>query len=251
MKGNEDHDSHSPPRTLSVIVPARNEERWLPGCLASIRAAAAVLGRGPEIVVVNNRCTDGTEAIAREAGALIAHDDTKNLSRIRNTGVRASSGDIIVTLDADSRMHPKALRAVEAALSSGRYIGGGTTIRPERLSPGIILSGALILLMCGVPHRRISAGMFWCLRRDFDAIGGFNERLILAEDVDFARRLKAYGKTQGKRFHTLMGTPMVTSCRKFDRFGDWFLFRQPWILWRALRAQDRALADFYFYDYRH
>ena len=57
-----------PPPRISLVIPAHNEAAFLPACLAAARAAEARLAGGLEIVVVLNRCTDATEAIARDAG---------------------------------------------------------------------------------------------------------------------------------------------------------------------------------------
>jgi GT2 family glycosyltransferase len=100
----------------------------------------------------------------------------------------------------------------------------------------------------------ISAGMFWMYRRDFDAIGGFDEDKVIAEDVDLALRLRAWGKSRGLRYGTLWRAPMVTSCRKFDRFGDWFpvrmLLKNRRQLFDAIHGKDRTLADWLFYDFK-
>jgi glycosyltransferase involved in cell wall biosynthesis len=240
--------------TFSIIIPAHDEERWLGGGIAACREAQARHGGTVEIIVVLNRCTDRTEVIARAAGAVVVREDARNLAKIRNAGARVARHEVLITVDADSRMHPDTLVEVERALASGRYIGGGVPIRPERRSLGIRISALCINLM--ILPLGISAGLFWCWRRDFEAIGGFDERKVIAEDVDFALRLKTHGRAQGKRFGTLRRVPIITSCRKFDRFGDWFairmLLRHPLRLHRALHAGDHAaLADKFFYDFKH
>ena len=53
---------------LSVVIPAHNEEAYLPACLEAVQAAASHLGEEVETVVVLNRCTDGTRRIAESAG---------------------------------------------------------------------------------------------------------------------------------------------------------------------------------------
>src|SRR6202011_636274 len=119
-------------------------------------------------------------------------------------------------------MSQGALVAIDRALSSGTTVGGGTVIQPERSSPGIqvtLWSFNLWMRIC-----QISCGTFWCYRRDFESIGGFDENLVSAEDIDFAKRLKAYGKRVQRPFSTLRGAYIVTSCRKFDVFGDWCVF---------------------------
>lgn len=239
--------------SFSIVIPARNEEKHVGGCLESIAQAAAVHGARPEVIVVLNRCTDGTGEVARAAGACTVVNDSRSLSAIRNAGAQIAACDILATIDADSRMSKNMLVEIDRALGSGRFIGGGVPIRPERMSLGIFLTGAFLLTVLG--PLGISAGMFWCFRRDFEAMGGFDERIRVAEDIDFATRLKAYGREQGKRYGTLRRAHIVTSCRKFDHFGDWFgcrmLFQHPGRVLNILRGQDDGMADEFFYDFRH
>ena len=92
---------------ISLIIPAHNESAFLPACLAAARRAEARIDSKVEIIVVLNRCTDDTEEPSPcTMDVCIVREDAKNLSRIRNAGVGAASGEIIVTCDADSRMHP-------------------------------------------------------------------------------------------------------------------------------------------------
>jgi glycosyltransferase involved in cell wall biosynthesis len=231
---------------FSIIVPAHDEERCLGACLRSIQAAAEPYPGQVETIVVLNRCTDGTERIAREHGARLVDDDSKNLARIRNQGAAAASGEILVTIDADSTMSPNLLSEVDRALSTGEVIGGGVHMKLERLSLGILLTMLLVLPL--IVLFRISGGSLWCRRRDFEALGGFDERRLSFEDVDFGRRLKAHGRRQGKRFKTLVRAHIVTSARKFDKLGDWYLVLRPWLLWAMLQGADRELADRLWYD---
>jgi glycosyltransferase involved in cell wall biosynthesis len=238
---------------FSIVIPAHDEERCLGECLASCRAAGDDYAGKVETIVVLNRCTDRTEDVAREAGARVVREDRRNLSAVRNAGARVAGGEFLLTIDADSRMAPTTLGEADKALSSGRYIGGGVPIRPERLSAGIVLTGLALFLWLVPPG--ISAGLFWCRRRDFEEIGGFDEGRTIAEDVDFALRLRAHGRRCGKRFGTLWCAPVVTSCRKFDRFGDWFalkmMLRNPLAVRNAIRSGNNTdLANRLFYDFR-
>lgn len=221
---------------FSILIPARNEEAFLPTCLASIAEASKNVTGGVQTVVCVNRCTDRTEQIARDFGATIVHDDSKNLSMIRNAAARAATGEILLTIDADSAMSPNMLALIEEKLATGRYVGGGVLILPSRYSLGIVLTGIMLLPLAA--WYRVSAGLFWCYKRDFDAIGGFDESYITIEDVDFARRLKAHGKKTGRRFAHLFRAHITTSTRKFDRFGDWYLVKRPLYFWTLLRGRN-------------
>jgi glycosyltransferase involved in cell wall biosynthesis len=235
---------------FSVVVPAHNEELLLPRCIAAISDASEAVDGGVEIIVVANRCSDSTAAIARHAGATVVDNDDRNIAAVRNAGAAVASGDFIVTIDADSLMSPVALRDIERLLRPRSCVGGGTKVVPERTSAGI---RATYLVVAGLTFATgLSGGMFWCPRRDFEAIGGFDERLVLAEDLDFARRLRAYGRITGRRFITLRSAPMVASTRKFDRFGDWHMFamgRQLRAIRAAQRRTDSSWADEYFFQF--
>ena len=231
---------------FSILIPARNEETYLPRCLDSIKVAATPFLDQVEIIVALNRCTDRTEEIALGHGAKVVHEDGRNLARIRNAAAKAATGEIIVTIDADSQMTDNMLVEIDRLLRTGRFIGGGVTIRPERWSLGILVT--VLLLAVLLLWRRVSGGLFWCLRKDFEAIGGFNENLVSLEDLDFAKRLKAYGKSQGKRFTTIKKAHIITSCRKWDMFGDWYLLTSPRLVRRLLRGKSQEDADHFYYD---
>ena len=230
----------------SVLIPAHNEEAFIGDCLQSIKYAADRVPDGVEIIVALNRCTDQTADIAARHHAVLVKEDSKNLAIIRNAAARAASGDVIVTIDADSRMSGNMFAEISEKLGTGTYIGGGVLILPERWSVGICMS-ALTVLPFLLIHR-LSAGLFWCLRKDFDAVGGFNEALVSAEDLDFAKRLKAYGKIKGKRFKMITRAHIITSCRKFDTFGDWYLFKNPGLVWKIMKGDNQKAADLFYYD---
>lgn len=236
--------------SISIIIPAHNEEYYLAGCLEAAALAAQAVGVDVETVVVLNRCTDGSERIAREYGAKLVPDESRCIAAVRNRGVTASSGEIIVTCDADSRLHPKMLPAVLRELEHGA-IGGGVDIRYDRRSRGIRATEAVFHLVMRATG--IACGAFWTTRRAFDAVGGFDEKLLIAEDVDLARRLRKSGRARGLRYVTLWETPLTTSSRKFDRFGDWSFFTMPLLdgrrIWRSLRGSDTRFVDEYFHDF--
>ncbi len=230
----------------SILIPAHNEEAYIGQCLQSIKDATEQISADVEIIVALNRCSDQTAAIAAGHQAVSVIENSKNLARIRNAAARAATGDIIVTIDADSRMSRNMLAEIAAHLATGKYIGGGVMIRPERWSLGIFMS--LLTVLPFLLIHRVSGGLFWCYRNDFETVGGFNETLVSAEDLDFARRLKAYGKQTGRRFKTISRAHIITSCRKFDTFGDWYLFKHPGLVWNIMKGNHQKAADLFYYD---
>lgn len=237
---------------ISIIIPANNEEKNIKKCLDSIRKADLPSNVELEIIVVLNRCTDSTEKIAVQYGAKTLNDDSRCLSRIRNKGVKYATGEIIITIDADSWMSKNMLIDIYNLLSANKYIGGGVKVFPERFSLGINVTFFLLnlsLLITG-----LSGGLYWCYKKHFDAIEGFNEELAFGEDLDFAKRLRKYGKKHELKYKTISSSFITTSCRKFDYFGDWFIFKlmlfdQIEII-KGIKKKSNKFADKYFYDFK-
>jgi glycosyltransferase involved in cell wall biosynthesis len=238
---------------ISVVIPAHNEENYIGQCLSAVRKAGELAKSNVEIIVVANRCTDRTEEIARSFHARIVKNDSRNLSAIRNAGLRAAGGEALVSIDADSVMSENALFEARRALESGRYVGGGARIRFERYSPGLLVTHVvkeLIVFTTG-----LSGGMFWFCKRDFEAIGGFDESMYVLEDADFAKRLKQHGRRCGRRYIALPNSSIITSTRKWDKFGDWtffkILFREQKELRRSIKEEESEFSSKYFYDFNN
>jgi glycosyltransferase involved in cell wall biosynthesis len=240
---------------FSIIIPAHNEENYITTCLESIRNASRNYKNDVEIIVVLNRCTDKTEAIALKYSTKIIRDNSKNLSKIRNSGAKQASGDILITIDSDSWMSENMLEKIDKALQTKKYIGGGVPIKPERYSMGIIVT--LLFVCSAIKLLGIAGGLYWCYRKDFERIGGFNEDLLIGEDLDFAQRLKVYGRRNKLRFITLRKVYIKTSMRKLDKFGDWYLFTSMLSFIKHIKAlkhgnynkEHLKFADKYFYDF--
>jgi hypothetical protein len=71
----------------------------------------------------------------------------------------------------------------------------------------------------------LRGSVVFCRRKDFTEIGGYDERLLVAEDVAFLWALKRLGRSRGQQLTRLRSMKAVASTRKFDRHGDWHYFR--------------------------
>ena len=240
---------------FSVVIPAHNEEQYIGKCLAAVCAAAeAVYPCRTEIIVVANRCTDRTADIARQYGAAVLQNQDKCISSIRNTGVRAAKGRVVVTVDADTVIPRGTLKEVRQMLSTGQYIGGGANPKFDLMSLGIFCSSVYVawnlLPLMRKEHAYLSGAVFWFRKTDFERAGGFDVTLVSLEDMDFARRMNRMGRAEGKRWGTLKVSRPVTSSRKFDRFGDWYLIRNRKLTKQIFTGRDREAADSFYYDLR-
>ena len=239
--------------TFTVVVPAHNEEKYVSRCIKSIKAAADFYKGKTEIIVVCNRCTDRTAEIALKCGARVLYNDERCIASVRNTGIYNASGEVIVTIDCDNRMTKGTLREIAAKLATGKYIGGGAPIRFDRYSFPLYCNDRLCRIGFGITG--LYCGIFWAKKETFLAVGGFSETKAM-EDVSTAKKLKKYGRLQGKQYTTLTKNFLINSTRKYDDMGDWLYFRlilqNAGALVRAVfgdRKKLDKLLDDMFYDY--
>ena len=101
-------------QTLSALVVARNEEARLPDCLAS-------LGFADEVVVVLDRSTDGSAAIAAAAGARLLEGAWVLEGDRRNAGIAACRGAWILEVDADERVPPALAAAIRVTIAGSAF----------------------------------------------------------------------------------------------------------------------------------
>jgi glycosyltransferase involved in cell wall biosynthesis len=230
---------------FSVIIPAYNEEKYLPRTLGAIDKAARQLGEPVEVIVANNMSTDGTRHVAREFGARVVDVEIRCISAVRNQAAASAEGRYLVFVDADDCMSPNMLVAIKEVMTSGRYIGGGVAkVRYDRRSLGLCLTQSLI--NWSVALSRVSMFLFYTTPEAFAEVGGFDETLKATEDIDFAQRLRALGKQRGLGYKNLRSAHLVKSSRKFDAYGDWSIFRHPLIFLRACRNDQEVVEALWY-----
>jgi glycosyltransferase involved in cell wall biosynthesis len=193
---------------LSFVIPAYNEERCLPATLGSIHEAARSLGLDYEIVVANDASTDATAALAEQGGARVVAVSNRQISRTRNDGARASTGDRLIFVDADTLVSPAVVAAAMAAMDAGAVGGGAMPV----FDPGAPRYARWMLTAVTGCMRlmNLAAGCFlYCRRSAFDAAGGWDERHFAGEEIMLSLALRRHG-----RFVILRET-LLTSPRKF------------------------------------
>jgi glycosyltransferase involved in cell wall biosynthesis len=239
------------PVLFSVAIPAFNEAQYLPRLLDSLDAARARYHGGAdaiEIIIGDNRSTDSTAALAAARGCTVVDVEKRAIAAARNGAARAARGEILCFVDADSIVHPETFNEIDRVMRTGRCAVGATGVKMERMSVGIWATWALM-----VPMTRVfgmDSGVVFCRRADFEAVGGYREELLAAEDVDFLHRVKRLGRRRGQRFMRTAGARTITSTRKFDRHGDWhYLTQMSTLPFRMLFARASAMRKIRHYWY--
>jgi dolichol-phosphate mannosyltransferase len=116
----------APLATVSVVIPARDEADRIGPCLDALRGERDVL----ELIVVDDGSSDATAAIARGHGARVLDGAPLPAGWVGKPwalqqGLEAASGDVVVSLDADTRARPGLVRALAAALGDADLVTAG------------------------------------------------------------------------------------------------------------------------------
>lgn len=240
-----------------MIIPARDEEAYLPRLLDSIdRAREAYAGGAAavEVIVVDDASEDRTAGIARSRGSRVVTIEARRIAKARNAGAHAAAGEILAFVDADSQIHPDTFIEVDRALGSGRAVGGTSGAVFERRSAGLWCTHAALALLGillrgwqGVWRPAMDTGVVFCRKADFDTIGGYREQYRWGEDVWLLLDLKRLGWRSGRRLAGATASPAIFSTRKFDRYGDWHYFTMPFrIAWDAVRGRDTTARQYWY-----
>ncbi|MEX0783302.1 MAG: glycosyltransferase family A protein [Dehalococcoidia bacterium] len=174
---------------VSVVIPVYNGERFLGEALDSVARQTV---QPDEVIVVDDGSTDSTPTIlAAQPGHRVVTTTNRGPAAARNTGVAASSGDLVAFLDADDWWLPQKLE-VQLGLFEGAP------------SAGLALCHLMFHFESSVPGwmSRIDPAIAhpafipsaWLMRRQaWELVGPFNESLRTAEDVDWMARARDLG----------------------------------------------------------
>jgi glycosyltransferase involved in cell wall biosynthesis len=212
---------------ISIVVPAFNEERLLGESLAQMNRAAKAfepLGWEAELIVCDNNSTDKTAEIARAAGATVVFEPINQIARARNRGATAATGDWLIFIDADSHPSAELFSDVAAAIKAGQCLAGGSTVKMDANHR----TARLVVWIWNSISRtsKLLAGSFiFCNAEVFREIGGFNEKMFAAEELDLTVRLKKFARETGKHVVILSRHPLTTSARKLHLYSFWEHFR--------------------------
>jgi rSAM/selenodomain-associated transferase 2 len=207
---------------VSVIIPTLNEQ----AVLAKTLAHTAELGFD-EIVVVDGGSEDETVAIAQTlcphlTGARVI-TAPQGRARQMNEGAKASRGEGLLFLHADTRLPPDAKRLIISALADSGVAGGRFDVRFDSPSPWAGVISTLMNLRSRWTGIATGDQAIFVRRRVFEGLGGFSD-IPLMEDIEFSKRLKRAGRIARLR------QTVVTSFRRWERQGPLRTITLMWIL---------------------
>lgn len=221
----------------SVVVPCRNEARFISQCLDSIFANDYAVARY-EVIVADGNSEDGTRAVLEEyatkhANFRVIDNPRRTTAAALNLAIGESRGDVVLRVDAHSTIDPSYIsRCVHSLETTGAdNVGGIMYTHPasdgawsraivSALSHRFGVGNSAFRIHCDEP-RWVDTVFGGCYRREvFTRIGLFNERLLRSQDMEFNRRLVHAG---GR----ILLVPSIVS-HYYARTDIWSFCRHNW-----------------------
>jgi len=206
---------------LSVIIPAYNEEKYLPETLERIVAALSVAECDSEIIVVDNESADKTREIAEGFGAKVIRESVHNIGKVRNTGGKAAVGDVLVFVDADTLVPDVLFRKIAGAMEDEKCFGGAVSVEYGELKRRWMKFYLLGWKFWEKVFNSKQGATQFCRADAFHEIGGYDENIYVGEDVEFYWRLTKYARQNKGRLFFIESPKVKTSARKFNLMSLW------------------------------
>ena len=205
---------------LSVVIPALDEaahiENAVRGAFDAPSDPADV-----EVIVVDGGSADATASLASAAGARVILFE-RGRARQLQAGVRASGGDVLLLLHADTRLPRGWASAVRSALRDERVVGGAFRFRFDERSAVLRFIELGARLRSGLFRLPYGDQALFVRRRALEAIGGIPD-VPLMEDLDLVQRIKREGRL------ALLAAPAVTSARRYIEAGPLRAMLRHWL----------------------
>ncbi len=201
------------PGSVCVVIPALNEEEHLPAAVDAL--AAQTLSPG-QVIVADGGSTDRTAEIALARECRVVRGGLPGVGR--NNGAREARDSWLLFLDADVVVPSTALEEALSIAEAGGLDALSCWFVPDsagwrvRLMHWVSASYFWLSTRLRWPH---SIGGFILVRRELhEAVGGFDESVVVAEDQDYARRVSRAG-----RYAFVRRPRVVISTRRFRTDG--------------------------------
>jgi len=187
--------------TLSVVIPARDADVYLPRTLSALRAAAG--GTDLDLIVVDDGSRDATARVARSHGSRVVSTGKRPLGpgAARNLGVEHAAHDIVLFVDADVAVHRDAIERMLAAFDEPDIVAAYGAYDSEPTARNA--ASLYVNIRHHLVHQTASADAhtFWAglgavRRQSFCGAGGFDAQCYprpSIEDIELGARLRARG----------------------------------------------------------
>lgn len=197
---------------ISIIIPAYNEENYLPKLLNCIKKQTY---KNYEVIVADANSIDKTKQIAKKYGCKIVKGGLPAVGR--NNGAKVAKGDILLFLDADIKFDEDFLKNAVNELKERNLDVAGCYIHPlgDNVIDRIFFSiFNLWIFATQFFYPNASGSGIFCKKWLHKKVKGFDETIKLSEDMDYARRCGKFGK-----FRILRTAKSYVAMRRFEKEG--------------------------------
>ena len=200
---------------ISIIIPTYNEEKCIEENLKSIKNQKTNLNY--EIIVSDCKSNDQTVKIAKKYANKIVVSKKRSPAYARNTGALVARGEILIFIDADTKILPDYIEFIFKKFRKiPHLVGLSTSFKFSKQSPKLIFAEEITnsyLLMRSQLDRATLPGFNTCVLKDkFEKVGGFKNSVL--EDVQLSKDLNLLGKVK-----YLPEKKVITSSRKLEKVG--------------------------------
>lgn len=201
---------------LSIIIPTRNEEHYLPTLLTSIHKQSYT---EYEILVVDAKSTDKTAKEAKKLGTQVIPSLKQNVSYQRNLGAKHAKGDILLFIDADMELgSPNLFKKIVTTMTDKQIM---CCLVPITIKKPTLLDTVMSTVFNATARLGNALGIgggrggFLAIRKNiFTQVNGFKETQTIAEDVQLIQKMIRKGKIAYLRHY-----PVYESPRRYRQEG--------------------------------
>jgi len=178
-------------KTLSVIIPAHQAEKYLAQAIRSVRDQNWAAEY--EIIVIDDGSTDATAAIAAALDVTLLQKERGGAASARNMGLAKAKGELILLLDADDILTDGALQALYAAMEAEPDCAAVFAMAEDFVSPELSDAQKAELKPRVGSYGGVLPGCSLIRRSVFDAIGLFDDSMKSGETVAWQLKLRDAG----------------------------------------------------------
>lgn len=205
---------------FSVIVPAYNEEKYI-GTL--LNALIKQTFKDFEVIIVDGNSQDKTakvaEKFARKLDLRVLRLKRRGISFQRNTGAKKAKYDHLVFFDADVKPEPRFLAKIKSVIETENFDVITTWVDHwdgEMIDSALCTLQNLLVLDLTKRFWPNAVGTFiYSKKKAFNKVGGFDEKIVIAEDCDLVKRMHR----AGYKFEVLRDPKIHTSVRRITKEG--------------------------------
>jgi glycosyltransferase involved in cell wall biosynthesis len=195
---------------LSIIIITKNEEKYLPLLLESIKNQEF---KDYEIIVADANSNDKTIEIAKKFACKITKGGLP--AKGRNEGAKIAKGDLLLFLDADLILPKNFLKKALFQFKKRKLSVASFPILPEgKLIDKIFYQIYNFWSLISQRFLAHASQIILVKKEIHQKIGGFDEKIKIAEDHWYVRQAKKFGK-----FGFIKTKPLLTSARRFEKDG--------------------------------